>query len=95
MLFLGFCDRHSFYQYETDKPEFTNTIKKARCFIEKHYEELLQNGNTTGAIFALKNFGWKDKQEIDQNNTNHNLNADISIKELKEEIKKARLAKNG
>ena len=27
---------------------------------------MLQTGNTTGAIFALKNFDWKDKQEVEQ-----------------------------
>lgn len=64
-LYLGFESRQSFYEYE-QKPEFTYTIKKARLLIETEYEELLQAGNTTGAIFALKNFGWTDRQEIDQ-----------------------------
>ena len=27
---------------------------------------MLQIGNTTGAIFALKNMGWKDKSEVEQ-----------------------------
>jgi hypothetical protein len=63
--YIGFESRQSFYDYE-QKPEFAYTIKKVRLFIEKHYEEMLQTGNTTGAIFALKNFGWTDKQEIDQ-----------------------------
>lgn len=63
-LHLGFCDRQSFYDYEK-YDGYSYTIKKARTFIEKHYEEMLQTGNTTGAIFALKNFGWKDKQEVD------------------------------
>lgn len=63
--FLGFESRQSFYDYEA-KPEFAYTIKKARLFIEKHYEEMLQTGNTTAAIFALKNFDWTDRQEIDQ-----------------------------
>lgn len=62
--FIGFESRQSFYDYE-EKADFTYTIKRARLFIEKEYEELLQTGNTTGAIFALKNFGWTDKQEID------------------------------
>jgi hypothetical protein len=62
--YLGFESRQSFYAYEK-KPQFSYTIKRARLFIEKHYEEMLQTGNTTGAIFALKNFDWSDKQEID------------------------------
>lgn len=61
-LHLGFCDRSSFYDYEKNK-EFSYTIKRARFFIEQHYEELLQSGNVTGAIFALKNFGWVDRTE--------------------------------
>lgn len=63
--YIGFESRQSFYDYE-NKPEFAYTVKKVRLFIEQHYEEMLQTGNTVGAIFALKNFGWKDKQEIDQ-----------------------------
>jgi hypothetical protein len=62
--YLGFESRQSFYDYEKVS-EFSYTIKRARTFIEQHYEELLQVGNTTGAIFALKNFGWSDKQEIE------------------------------
>ncbi len=63
VLHLGFCDRASFYDYEK-YDGYSHTIKRARTFIESHYEELLQVGNTTGAIFALKNFGWTDKSEI-------------------------------
>ncbi len=32
-----------------------------------HYEERLNTQYVAGAIFALKNFGWKDKSEIDTN----------------------------
>lgn len=63
--FLGFESRQSFYDYEA-KEGFTYTVKRARLFIEKHYEELLQTGNMVGAIFALKNFDWKDRQEVSQ-----------------------------
>jgi len=62
--YIGFESRQSFYDYE-QKTEFTYTIRKVRLFIEQHYEEMLQTGNTIGAIFALKNFGWKDRQEIE------------------------------
>jgi hypothetical protein len=61
---IGFESRQSFYDYE-EKPEFTYTVKRARLFIEKEYEEQLSIGNTVGAIFALKNMGWKDKTEQD------------------------------
>lgn len=62
---LGFESLQSFYDYEKRK-EFSYTIKKLRLFVVSVYEELLSKGNSTGAIFALKNFGWKDKQEIEQ-----------------------------
>ena len=50
---------------------FVNTIKDAKRFIESCLEDKLINGNTTpiGLIFALKNnYGWVDKQEIEQTN---------------------------
>lgn len=64
---LGFSSRQSFYDYENED-KFSYTIKRARLVIEIEYEGQLQVGNTTGAIFALKNFGWKDKTEIDHKN---------------------------
>lgn len=63
-LFLGFVDRYSMYDYEK-KPEFTNTIKRARAFITKIYEQLTHTGTCTGAIFMLKNYGYTDKTEIE------------------------------
>jgi hypothetical protein len=63
--YIGFDSRQSFYDYE-NRPEFSYTIKRARLFIEREYEEQLSVGNTTGAIFALKNMGWKDKTEQEQ-----------------------------
>lgn len=61
--YLGFESRQSFYAYEK-KEGFSYTIKRARLSIENEYEEQLQYGNVTGAIFALKNMGWYDRQEI-------------------------------
>ena len=63
-LYLGFADRHQMYMYEL-KPEFSHTIKKARAMMERTYEQMLHTASPTGAIFALKNFGWSDKQEIE------------------------------
>ena len=64
VLFLWFDSRQSFYDYEA-KQLFSYTIKKARTFIEQEYEEMLSQGNHTAAIFALKNFGWKDTQTFE------------------------------
>ncbi len=87
---LGFESRQSFYDYE-NRPEFSYTVKRARLFIESGYElRLFENANA-GAIFALKNFGWSDKQEIDQKTeysgtVNHNIDhsklSDAALREI-------------
>lgn len=63
-LSCDFESRQSFYDYEK-RDEFSYTIKRARLRIEHVYEKMLASKNSTGAIFALKNFDWSDKQEID------------------------------
>mgnify|MGYP001603380990 CR=1 FL=1 len=63
-LALGFCSRQSVYDYEKDD-RFSYIIKKARLMVENGYEKSLFSKHSTGAIFALKNMGWRDKQEVD------------------------------
>lgn len=63
VLALGFSSKDTLYQYEK-LDEFSDSVKRARTFIEMEYEKRLNTANSaTGPIFALKNFGWKDKQE--------------------------------
>jgi hypothetical protein len=62
-LHLGFESRQSVYDYEKDGL-FSYTIKKARLRVENFYEENLMGDHTAGAIFALKNFGWADNQNL-------------------------------
>lgn len=59
---IGFVSRQSIYDYEKSG-EFSYIIKKARLWIEADYEQRLSTTNPTGAIFALKNMGWRDKVE--------------------------------
>ena len=62
--FLG-IDRQTLYNYK-ERPEFFDIIKKATNYVEHKYEErLIYESNPTGVIFALKNMGWKDKQEVE------------------------------
>lgn len=63
-LHLGFCDKRSMYDYAV-KQEFSHPIKSAISRIERMYESMLHGTSPTGAIFALKNFGWRDKHEED------------------------------
>lgn len=64
---LGFESRQSLYDYEK-REEFSYIIKRARLFIESAYETKLSGKEVGGAIFALKNMGWKDKQEVEHVN---------------------------
>ena len=64
-MWLGFCDRQSLYDYEK-REEFSCIIKSARLAVENDYELSLRSNSCTGAIFALKNMGWRDKTEVEQ-----------------------------
>jgi len=57
-------DRHQLISYGK-KEEFYHTVKKAKQKCENFAEKRLFTGQPTGAIFALKNYGWKDQQQID------------------------------
>ena len=48
-----------------DKEEFSNAIRKAKLKVENGYEIDLKKHGRTGTIFALKNFDWTDKREIE------------------------------
>ena len=88
-LYLGFANKCSLYDY-AKKEEFSDYIKRALSFVEQKYEEMLMSKASTGAIFALKNMGWKDKQEVEAINTN--LNTDLNDQERAEALARV---KNG
>lgn len=73
------ASRDLFCHYET-RPEFSDIIKNAKMKVESSYEKSLRSGgNVTGPIFALKQLGWKDKQEIDQK-IEGNVGFDINVR---------------
>jgi hypothetical protein len=57
-------DRHTLINYE-EREEYFHTIKKAKEMVHNAYELDLRKKGRSGDIFALKNFGWTDKQETD------------------------------
>ena len=59
---LGFVSRQSLYDYK-EREEFSYILKRATFFVESQYEGKLSGTTPTGAIFALKNMGWKDRNE--------------------------------
>lgn len=63
-VYLGFFNRQGLYDY-VKREDFSGTIKKAISRIEDYAEKQLTVGNSTGAIFWLKNHGWKDKSLIE------------------------------
>lgn len=74
VLALGFVSKDSFYEYQK-YPEFSDSVKRARALVEIEYEKRLAKGeqNAAGPIFALKNFGWKDKVEQEITNPDGSL----------------------
>ncbi|NTU49504.1 MAG: hypothetical protein HGA87_01175 [Desulfobulbaceae bacterium] len=64
-LSIGMC-RDSLCEY-AKKGEFSDTVKRAKAFVQMSVEERLMSGtNATGSIFWLKNnAGWKDMQALE------------------------------
>lgn len=90
--YLGFESRQSLEDYKS-KPGFAYPIKKALLCIEEIYEQSLFSKNAAGPIFALKNFGWRDRQEIEQKtehsgSINHTIDhsklSDATLREIAE-----------
>lgn len=64
-LHLGFCSRVSIDEYAKYEG-FSYSVKRAKLLVENSYEESLdKEGSPAASIFALKNFGWSDKQEME------------------------------
>jgi hypothetical protein len=61
-LFLD-TSRETLMNYEK-KDDFFDTVKKAKLRVQVEYEKDLRKKARPGDIFALKNFGWSDRQEI-------------------------------
>jgi hypothetical protein len=58
--FLGFDSRQAFEDYE-HYGAFQKTLRRARLKVESEYEKQLFQSPATGAIFALKSFGWAER----------------------------------
>jgi hypothetical protein len=59
-------NRQTLINYQ-EKDGYENIVDRAKLMIENAYEIRLINNGRSGDIFALKNFGWADRQEIDNN----------------------------
>jgi hypothetical protein len=74
--------RETLMDYEGRK-EFSDAVKGAKDRIEMAYERDLRTRGTAGSIFGLKNFGWVDRIET----ANRNTNLDIPAGELPADTK--------
>ena len=52
-------------KYDNSEEVFSFPLKELKQRIEQYAENKLFANNPTGAIFALKNYGWKDKSETE------------------------------
>lgn len=75
----------------SEKEQFFEPIKKARLKVHNQYEISLRKNGRSGDIFALKNFGWTDKTEVDTNIGNKDNKpfelSNLSVEEIKELLK--------
>jgi len=64
-LALGLSGREALSEYGR-REEFSVAVKELKSICENYAENKLFSGNNpTGAIFALKNYGWTDKHDVD------------------------------
>lgn len=76
--------RETLMDYE-NKDEYSDTIKKYKLRVHNAYEKDLRKKGRSGDIFALKNFGWKDKTEQDITTGGEKINpvSQLTVAELK------------
>ena len=67
------------------KDEYFEPIKKAKMKVHNEYEKDLRRKGRSGDIFALKNFGWRDRQEIDSKVEHKNNPIDSLVKSIEEQ----------
>ena len=73
ILHMGLSSRQSLDQYG-ERPEFHDSVKRAKLVIENQYEWKLDRDKPAGAIFALKNMGWSDRQDVEIRGSLANVN---------------------
>lgn len=70
--------KETFYEY-AKRPEYKFILDRARLIVENSYEMSLREFGRTGDIFALKNFGWKDKLPEEEKEDKENAKNGIII----------------
>lgn len=69
-LALGFAAVQSLHDYEA-RPEFSDSVKRARLYVQNQVEKQLFTNKPTGPIFWLKSqANWADKHELEVSGAN-------------------------
>ena len=63
-LALGLSGREALSEYGR-REEYSVPVKELKSVCERFAESRLFANNPTGAIFALKNYGWTDRTEVE------------------------------
>jgi hypothetical protein len=92
--FLGFESRASLDDYCKKSEEFSYIIHHAKRFIENCYENQLYTNASGGAVFALKNMGWKDKTETEITTNGETLDLSKLTDEELEILERAGIKQN-
>jgi hypothetical protein len=87
--------RKTLLDYE-NRGEFRDTVKEAKSYVENYAERKLFGSNSTGPIFALKNYDWSDKQELLNREVTENSEGELvdKDKEIIERYKERLLKDN-
>lgn len=77
-LYLGFSspkEMGAYIEYE----EFTAAIEWARGIVVHGYEKRLAQPKPVGAIFALKNMGWRDERHVDVKSSDGSMTPALNV----------------
>ena len=72
---LGLNSRQALHKIANYSEEWSEAVDYARLLIAESYEKDLRGNNATGPIFALKQLGWSDRQEIDHTSSDGSLSS--------------------
>lgn len=82
-LALGLSGREALSEYGR-RDEFSATVKELKSVVERYAESRIFGNNPAGAIFALKNYGWTDKQDLNLGGQENNpIQAAVTVEFVK------------
>ena len=73
-----------FNEYQ-EREGYKEIVAEAKLMVENSYEISLRKNGRSGDIFALKNFGWKDKQEVDHTSNGKDVGVTLFVPRLEDD----------